>query len=173
MKIWTIDFESFFSDDFTLKKYTTEQYIRDPRFEALLMGVRTPEGVYHYVDQDCIAKYLSTIDWSDAAILCHHAQFDGLILSHHYGVTPAEYFCTLSMARLMLGNHMRVGLESLAAHFGLSPKTVPYEKFKGRRWAEITHALREELGDACVHDVALTWRLFVALMKGEDPPLGA
>ena len=117
MKIWTIDFESFFSDDFTLKKYTTEQYIRDPRFEALLMGVRTPEGLYHYVEQDCVAKYLSTIDWSDAAILCHHAQFDGLILSHHYGVKPAAWLDTLSMARLMLGNHVSVSLSSLTKHY--------------------------------------------------------
>lgn len=166
MKIWTIDFESFFSDDFTLKKYTTEQYIRDPRFEALLMGVRTPEGVYHYVEQDCVAKYLSTIDWSDAAILCHHAQFDGLILSHHYGVKPAAWLDTLSMARLMLGNHVSVSLSSLTKHYGLPDKSVPYDLFKGRRWAEIPHDLRAELGAGCVHDCELTWHIFEKLMVG-------
>ena len=29
-----LDFESFYSDDFTLSKSTTEAYIRDKRFEA-------------------------------------------------------------------------------------------------------------------------------------------
>ena len=166
MKIWVIDFESVFSDDYTLRKLTTEEYIRDPRFEALLMGVRTPEGVYHYVEQDCIAKYLSTIDWSGAAILCHHAQFDGLILSHHYGVKPAAWLDTLSMARLMLGNHVSVALSSLTKHYGLPDKSVPYDKFKGRRWAELPFDLRAELGDGCLRDCDLTWAIFQKLMEG-------
>lgn len=169
MKIWVFDFETFFSDDYTLKKQTTEAYIRDPRFEALLLGVRTPEGVYHWIEQDAIAKYLSTIDWSDAAVLCHHAQFDGLILSHHYGVKPAAWLDTLSMARLQLGNHISVALSSLTKHFELPEKTVPYDCFRGRRWAELPHDLREELGDGCVHDVELTWQIFQKLMVGFPP----
>ena len=28
------------------------------------------------------------IDWPNTACLAHHAQFDGLILSHHYGSSP-------------------------------------------------------------------------------------
>ena len=171
MKIWTFDFETHFSDDYTLRKQTTEEYIRDPRFEALLLGVRTPEGVYHWVEQDAIAKYLSLIDWSDAAVLCHHAQFDGLILSHHYGVRPQVWLDTLSMARLQLGNYVSVALSSLTKRYGLPDKSVPYDKFRGRRWAELPFDLREELGVGCVHDVELTYRIFVALMKGEEPPL--
>ncbi len=166
MKIWTLDFETFFSDEFTLKKYTVEEYIRDPRFEALLLGVRTPEGVYHWIEQDAIGKYLSTIDWSTNAILCHHAQFDGLILSHHYGVRPAVWLDTLSMARLQLGNHISAALGSLTKHYGLPDKSVPYGSFKGRRWAELPHDLRERLGDGCVHDVELTWQIFQKLMAG-------
>lgn len=131
--------------------------------------MRTPEGVYHWVEQDAIAKYLSLIDWSDAAVLCHHAQFDGLIFSHHYGVKPAVWLDTLSMARLQLGNHISVALSSLTKHYGLPDKSVPYDKFKGRRWAELPFDLREELGAGCVHDVELTWAIFEKLMVGFPP----
>lgn len=44
MNILTLDFETFFSSDYTLSKLTTEAYIRDPRFEALCLGIRWPDG---------------------------------------------------------------------------------------------------------------------------------
>ena len=34
MNIVTLDFETYFSDEYTLSKMTTESYIRDPRFEV-------------------------------------------------------------------------------------------------------------------------------------------
>ena len=37
----TIDFETFFSTDYSLSKMTTEAYIRDPRFEVILVGVKS------------------------------------------------------------------------------------------------------------------------------------
>ena len=40
MNIVTLDFESHYSDDYTLSKMTTESYIRDSRFEALGVAVR-------------------------------------------------------------------------------------------------------------------------------------
>ena len=35
MDIVTIDFETYFSTDYSLTKQTTESYIRDPRFEIV------------------------------------------------------------------------------------------------------------------------------------------
>ena len=34
MRPVVIDFETYFGDDFTLSKMSTEAYIRDPRFKA-------------------------------------------------------------------------------------------------------------------------------------------
>ena len=36
MNLAVLDFETLFGDDYTLSKMSTEAYIRDPRFEALL-----------------------------------------------------------------------------------------------------------------------------------------
>lgn len=167
MDIYTLDFETFFSPgDYTLKKMTTEAYIRDPRFEPLMLGVRAPDGEKFWLGQEDIAHWLNGIDWSKAAILCHHGHFDGLILSHHYGVKPALWLDTLAMARLMVGNHLSVALDALARHFGLAGKSVPYDEFQGRHWKEIGWELRELLGAGCLHDVELTWELFKRLMAG-------
>ena len=165
MNIWVCDFETFFSDDYTLKKLSTEHYIRDPRFEALMLAVRDPKGETFWVPQEDIKYFLGTIDWTKDAILCHHAHFDGLIFSHHYGVRPRMWFDTLSMARLVLGNHLSVALGALAKHYGLEDKSVPYDLFRGKRWADIDPSLRVALGEGACHDVSLTWDIFARLAK--------
>lgn len=165
MKIWTLDFETYFDGDYTLKKLTTEAYIRDPRFEALMLAVRYPDGAQGWIAQEHIPSFLAGIDWSTDAILCHHAHFDGLIFSHHYGVRPRMWFDTLSMARLVLGNHLSAALGSLSKHYGLEEKSVPYEAFKGRRWREIDASLREQLGAGAMHDCALTYDIFTRLAQ--------
>ena len=165
MKIWVLDFETYFADDFTLRKLTTEQYCRDPRFEAHLVGVRDPDGRLFYVTQPDLPAFFASVDWSQAAIVAHHAQFDGLILAHHYGVRPALWLDTLSMARQVLGNHVSVALSSLAHHYGLQDKTVPYDLFKGRRFRNLTPEIVKLLGEGCLVDVELTWRIFQELMK--------
>lgn len=177
MNILPLDFETYFDDEYTLKKLTTEHYVRDTRFEALGVGIRWNEypdarcnETIWYSDEmvrpgpQCI---FNQIDWGNTAVLMHHAHFDGLILSHHYGIRPKFILDTLSMARLQLGNHLSVGLESLARHYGLQSKTVPYDRMRGLHWADMDHSLRQELAAGCIHDIALTFTIFGKLMRGE------
>lgn len=165
MDIYTLDFETFFSAEYSLTKLNTEAYVRDTRFEALCLGVVKNGMQTGALPQEEIAPWLRSIDWSKAAILAHHAQFDGLILSHHYGVIPGLWLDTLAMARQVHGTHVSVALESLAKHYGLSPKTVPYNLFKGKRWNEMDGALKSALMNGAEHDAALEWRIFKEMSK--------
>ena len=45
MNFITLDFETFYSQDFSLSKLTTEQYIRDPQFQTIGVGVKVNDGV--------------------------------------------------------------------------------------------------------------------------------
>lgn len=166
MNILPLDFETYFDDDYTLKKLTTEHYVRDARFEALGCGVRLPDGQLEWLHGEDWLAFVADWDWSNTAVLMHHAHFDGLILSHHYGIRPKFILDTLSMARLQLGNHLSVALGSLAAHYGLASKTVPYDRMRGRRWADMDADLRATLASGCLHDVALTWDIFQRLGAG-------
>jgi hypothetical protein len=173
VNIITLDFETYFDDDYSLKKMTTEAYVRDPRFEAHGCAIKCdgyPTTWYDETQDADIGASLSyrleAIDWANTAVLCHHAQFDGLILSHHYGVKPRAWLDTLSMARLVLGNHLSVSLASLAAHYGLSAKTVPYDLFKGRHWSDLPPDVQRAVGAGAVHDVDLTWDIFCRLAQG-------
>lgn len=173
MNLLALDFETYFDDEYSLRKLTTEEYIRDRRFEALLCGfIGQPRGESEKATREWIAgpdlpKYFAGIDWNETAILAHHAHFDGLILSHHYGIKPRFIYDTLSMARLMIGNHMSVSLQSLADHYGLQAKNVPYELFKGKHWHELSEPVRQQLGAGCLHDIELCVSVFQRLLRGE------
>src|SRR5713226_9484181 len=107
MNIVTLDFETLFGYDYTLTSMTTEEYVRDPRNEIHGFGIRWNE----YPDAQCqhtiwydgeMARpgpqcVLNQVDCSATAILCHHTHFDGLELSHVYGIKPVFYLDTLSM----------------------------------------------------------------------------
>jgi DNA polymerase len=171
VNLLVLDFESFYSVDYTLKKLTTEAYVRDERFEALcvaMLNVDTMKSMWLSADEvEPGLKYgmaFARLDWRNTAVVCHHAHFDGLILSHHYGVRPAYWFDTLSMGRLIVGNHLSVSLASLAAHFGLAPKSIDYQSFIGKHWADLSEAEQQALGDGCAHDVELTYQLFQKLL---------
>ena len=165
MNYLVLDFETSFAADYTLRTMTTEAYVRDPRFQALLLGVVTDMGVKKWIGHEDIPDYLADIDWKNTCVIAHHAQFDGLILAHHYGVTPAQWVCTMSMARMALGPNQSVALAALSKRYGFPEKTVPYDLFKGRRWEHMDPVLRNALGEGCIHDCELTAQLYVELAK--------
>lgn len=163
--ILTMDAETFFSDEFSLSKMTTEAYCRDARFEVHGWAVRSPQhDPVWWTHVEAVEKF-KQIDWSQTDILAHHAQFDLLILSHIYGVRPRFIFDTLSQARLLLGNHLSVGLDSLAKHFNLQAKNVPYNLFRNKHWGELAPAVQQQVAAGACHDVNLTWQLFNILGK--------
>src|SRR5687767_3387670 len=85
----TLDFETFYGDDYTLSKMTNESYVRDPRFETIGCGVKVDHGPTVWTDEAGLRSWAATVDWSRVAVLAHHTHFDGLIFAHHYGINPA------------------------------------------------------------------------------------
>lgn len=166
MKIYCGDYETFFSDDFTLSKLSTEQYVRDSRFEIHGIAMKwssDTEARWYTRDQ---WKYVAAQeDWSDVFMIHHHHNFDGLISSHHYDVKPKMLGCTLSMARLLLGNHISVSLDSVRKQYGFPPKTTPYSIFKGKHWEELTQNEQRLVAEGACDEVESIWKLFGILAK--------
>jgi hypothetical protein len=166
MNILSCDAETYFSDDYTLKRQTTEAYCRDPRFECHGWGFRFPNGEKQWLTaRSDILEVFKFAKVSKCAVLCHHAHFDGLIMSHHYGFTPDMWLDTLSMARMVHGNHLSAGLESLSRHYGYPGKVLNYDGFKGKHWHEMGKATQENVAEGCLDDVEKMWRIFLELSK--------
>jgi DNA polymerase I-like protein with 3'-5' exonuclease and polymerase domains len=114
-----IDFETYWGNGYTLSSMSTEAYVRDSRFKAHGAAVSVDDGPSQWITGVDLPEYLKRFDWGRTVVLAHHAQFDGLILSHHYGAVAAAYICTMQMAR---GLGLQGSLKRLAKHFGLEPK---------------------------------------------------
>jgi len=185
MKAVVIDFESYYDprnlrgdkkpddspDPYTLKYITTESYIRDKRFEAHGAAIKwDAQTNAQWYDERELRYQLKNEDWSDVFLISHHAQFDHLILSHHYDVHPKMSGCTMSMARLMLGNHIGVSLDSVRAQFGITPKTTPYNLFEGKHWSEMDQYTRDKIAEGAIDEVESIWKIFGMLMRQGFPP---
>ena len=118
-RLVTIDLETYFDQDYTLKKMSTSEYVRDKRFKAQMLSIKIGRKKTKVITGDTrIMMALKSINWSTHALLCHNTAFDGFILSHHYGVVPSRYYCTLSMARGLHSNEIGAGLDEVSVFYG-------------------------------------------------------
>lgn len=117
-KLVSLDFETYYDADYTLSKLSTSEYVRDPRFEALMVGIKVGNKPTKVVPKNKIAAELKKIDWSTHSLLCHNTLFDGFILAYHYKVKPKKLYCSLSMARGLFSNEIGAGLEEVSVFFG-------------------------------------------------------
>lgn len=153
--IVTLDFETYYSKDYslTLKAYNTSSYVRDPQFKAQCLGIRDGRKPTVWYAGPDIRKALNKHAVYKRPIAAHNMAFDGFILSQHYDLVPPFYYCTLSNARALLGNALRLRLDDVARYHGLGAKTDGLVKTKGLR--DLPDELLEELGEYCANDTDL------------------
>jgi DNA polymerase I-like protein with 3'-5' exonuclease and polymerase domains len=161
MDVYTLDFETYYDQDYSLSKLTTEDYVRDSRFEVIGLAIKKNDKVTKYLnDPDMIERLLSHIDFSDAAILAQNTMFDGAILSWRYGVKPKVWFDTMNMGRALHGVETGASLRALSERYGIGQKGFEVLAAKGKRRADFTAEEAEKYGQYCIQDVELTYKLF-------------
>ena len=165
MDIYTIDFETYYDREYSLSKLTTEQYVRDTRFQSILVGIKKNNGPTKWVPNKLIGPVLNAIDFSKAAILCHNTAFDGAILSWHYGVKPKLWLDTLSMARPLHNVSVGGSLKALAQYYKLGAKGDEVVNALGKRYSEFSPEELQRYADYCVNDVEITYKLWLHLKK--------
>ena len=166
MDIVTIDFETYYSDDYSLSKMTTEAYIRDPRFEIIGVGVKVNDYPADWYSGDNVGRFLKSLIYHDKAILCHNTAFDGAILSWIFNIRPKLWLDTLSMARPLHNIMVGGSLAALASYYKLGEKGNEVTAAKGKRRADFTPQEMQAYGGYCVNDVELTKKLFDVMAKG-------
>ena len=170
MRLITLDFETYYDAQFSLSKMTTEEYIRDQRFEVIGCGIKIDTGPTEwYPGFAAVQAALREIDWSDSAMLAHNTAFDGAIAAWHFGVQPAFYFDTLSMARPLHGLTVGGSLAALAEHYALGAKGTEILDARGKRLADFSPQELARYGDYCRNDVELTLKLFKELHRHIPP----
>ena len=168
MDLITIDFETFYDKDFSLSKLTTEEYIRDPRFQIIGVGVKLNDWDTEWASgtHEEIAKFLSTFDWASSMVLAHNTIFDGAILSWLFGIKPKVWADTLCIGRAVHGVEVSGSLKALAERYEIGEKGTEVLDAKGKRRGDFTEEELSRYGDYCINDVELTYKLFSRMLKG-------
>ena len=164
MSFITLDFETYYAKDFSLTKSTTEEYVNDARFQVIGVGVKVDDGKTRWITEN-IEDELKQINWSESALLCHNAQFDGAILAFRYGIVPAYYFDTLCMARAIHGVDAGGSLSALVVRYKLGEKGTEVVSALGKRREDFAAEDLAKYGDYCINDVELTYALFDRLVN--------
>lgn len=165
MDILTLDFETHYSQTYSLSKMTTEEYIRSEDFEVIGIAIKRNDETTTWFSGSMadIAEWLSQFDWANSLALAHNAMFDGAILSWIFDITPKGWLDTLSMARAIHGTNAGGSLKYLAEHYNLGRKGEEVIHAIGKRRHDFSDEELSRYGEYCRNDVELTWALFNAM----------
>ena len=165
MKIITIDFETYYSQDFGFSKLTTEEYVRSPQWETIGFAYKIDDGPTVWVPKPDVERVLASIDWSDAMVVCQNTAFDGAIMKWLYGIDPAVWVDIMGMSRALFPHEKSHSLKAQAERMGAGVKGTEVDDAKGKRYADFTEYELARYGAYCCNDVDLTYDLFMQYMN--------
>jgi hypothetical protein len=134
------DFETYYDDQYSLRKLTPAEYILDSRFETLCTTVAIEHEDPVFLPQNDIVGFLKSFKSTPYCFITHNALFDATILAYVYNINPPGLCCTLSMARALLTHKLprgSVALGNILEYMGLPKKTDALQNTKGMHWDQI------------------------------------
>ena len=167
MNLITIDFETYYDKDYSLSKITTEEYVRDERFEVIGVGVKLNEEPPRWISgtHDEVEAWLRGFPWASSIVVAHNAMFDGAILAWHFGIKPMVWADTMCMGRAVHGVEVSNSLASLAEREEVGRKGIEVHTAIGKHRHDFTPDQLDTYANYCLNDVELTYRLFKKMLQ--------
>lgn len=177
MRCLAVDFETYYDDEYSLKRLSTQEYVFSDKFHIHGVGI----ALFDIYKDDLIEPYY--IPWSQSDlffevvnalsatnqlnVVCHNSIFEGQIL-RRLSVVPDLFLDTAAMARAVLGNTLKShSLDSVAYHLLQEKKLDGLVATKGLR--DLPEHIHTELGKYCQKDVELTARIARKLLPFMPP----
>lgn len=123
-----IDLETYYEEGSSKKNYNLKnlnyfQYMTDPKFKVLGLSYAIKNSSPEWVDGDDIPYFIKSLRTQNIThTTAHNMLYDGLLLTHFYGLTSDRWEDTLSMARAKLPSTQSLSLDNLARYFGVGEK---------------------------------------------------
>jgi DNA polymerase len=165
MNFLTLDFETYYDKDFSLSKLTTEEYIRDDRFEVIGVSVKVGDepAVWFSGTKSQTKAWLDQFEMEKYFVVAHNMMFDGAILAWYFDIHPFALMDTLAMLRAVDGTEVGNSLAKAAERYGVGKKGTEVVAAMGKHRRDFTSADLQQYGEYCKNDVEITYQLFEIL----------
>lgn len=163
--IITLDVESYYDSNYSIKKLTTAEYILRPEWKCFGIGVKLDHNdtVFLKTKKD-IQSWFGQFDLTQCAFLGHNMNFDGAVLSWHYNLYPRFFLDTQSMARMAFPAVESHSLDAVSELLGIGSKIKNVlSSISGVR--NLSPQQYTDLITYCKQDVDLTRGVFDRLVK--------
>lgn len=170
MRTIVVDVESYYDQEYSLRKMTPVEYILDHRWETIGWAVKDNGAETVWMTDQEFRTYLAGL-LDKVAMVSHNALFDMCVLAWRYGYTPHIMIDTLGMARAWMGHKMRsLALASIAKYMGIGVKGDTVHKVQGMSLAAIKAAgFYDEYAEYSKTDADLCWQIYRALIDQGFP----
>lgn len=156
-----LDFESFWSNEHTLRKMNPVDYVMHPDTEIQSCSITLPgKDTVVVFGEAKLRAVFAKMPWHRLMAIGHNMSgFDAMILAWRFGITPAMWGCTMAMARPIYAKVCGLSLDALLKHLGapMTKGSLEAVDTKGRRLAEFTPEMKAAMreynkvdGDGCM-----------------------
>ena len=166
MDLVTLDLETFWSTEHTLKKMNPFDYVMHPETELISMAIQLNDGEPVCVfGESNIRALVNAVNWSDTFVIGHNmSAFDALVLAWRLDVHPKMWGCTLAMARPIHAKTTGLSLAKLVEHYGIGKKdNTALVDTRGKKLKDFTPAERAAMGKYNKEDTSQCFKLFKKL----------
>ena len=165
-KLLFLDFETYYDDEYSLRKMSPANYILDRRFECILCAVKEDNQPGYVVDGPDFPCFVRSLDPAQTITVAFNALFDNCILAWRYGFVPARMLCSMRMAVALRGHILRsASLAAIGERLGVGCKGTTIESVKALHRTDIQAqpALAANFHQYALNDnemnAALFWKL--------------
>jgi len=169
--VLTLDFESYYDQDYSLKKLSIVEYVTDSRFSLTGLGIKINDGTSVFVPGPQVPWAIERLQKKFGVMLHNvvcvtkNSKFDILILANKFGIYPPYNIDIEDLSRYY-DSRMKHTLAALAKLFKLQDKGDT-SQFKGQHCADIDWVAMKKY---CLGDVDIESQLLEILLPMIDNP---
>lgn len=170
MQVITLDFETYWTSDFSLSKISFIEYIKSPLFEVISVAVKVGDQPTKCVfGHKEVGDFLRTFDWANSAAVAHNGnEFDHPLLVWTYDCHPKLFVDTLALSKAKFQSEVGGSLKALSTSFGLPEKdNTILTSTKGKRYVDMDLAEMRDMAAYNRTDTDNTYELFKKLRNAD------
>lgn len=171
----TLDFETYYDKEYSLKKMTPAEYILDDRFECTGLAVKRGNQPGFWIEGDEVQEFFDHQS-TEVMAISHNALFDMCICAWRYGWIPKVMVDTLGISRSVFQAFLRsLSLDSVDSYLGGDGKDkgALANVIGMRLWQIRQHPeIYKRFKIYGIGDVDKCWNIFEkTVMAGKFPPM--